>query len=258
MAVDFVGIQSTEHFKRMFQLTDHNFTVPSAIKRTGHARFRCGPSPSPSSSDSHGPSTSTRSAPVLFHLKQNSNEYLYNKSATETTSSSLSLSSTSTNSSSLLSPLNPGEEGSVSNGKQFCGLGIVAPAPTFSNRKPPLPSSHRKRCRAERPSVSLQGSSNRGCHCCKRRKLASKRVIIRVPITGSKVSSIPADDCSWKKYGEKRIDGSNYPRVYYKCNTGKGCPARKSVELDIFDSKMLIVTYAGEHIHAPTTILAQV
>ncbi|KAI3782255.1 hypothetical protein L2E82_12295 [Cichorium intybus] len=266
MAVDLVGIQTVEHVNRMFQLTNHDFAVSSnfkqavsTLKRTGHARFRRGPSPT--SSDSHGPSTSTQSAPAFIGSTGALNECCVSKSATDTTTSS---SSRSTNSSSLVSPLAAGEEATVSNGKQFSCLGIVAPAPAFSSRKPPLPSSHRKRCRADRPSVSLQGSgtkhysvSHSGCHCCKRRKLASKREIRRVPITGSKVTSIPADDFSWKKYGEKRIDGSPYPRVYYKCNTGKGCPARKSVELALDDSKMLLVTYDREHIHhhGPSPIL---
>ncbi|XP_076912742.1 WRKY transcription factor WRKY51-like [Bidens hawaiensis] len=240
MAVDLVGA----YLNRIFNLTNHDFAVSPNVNRTGHARFRRGPSPSPALSDSHGPSTSTQSAPACFR----SNEC----SVADTTSSS----SRSTNSSSLLSPLAGGEEVSVSNGKQFAGLGIVAPTPAFSSRKPPLPSSHRKRCRAERPSVSLHGSrsenysgSSSSCHCCKRRKITSKREIKRVPITGSKVTSVPADDYSWKKYGEKRIDGSIYPRVYYKCNTGRGCPARKCVEVAVEDSKMLVVTYAGEHIH---------
>ncbi|XP_076956371.1 putative WRKY transcription factor 17 [Bidens hawaiensis] len=248
MAVDLVGAQTAVHLNRIFNLTNHDFTVSPSVNRTGHARFRRGPSPSPAFPDSHGPSTSTQSAPACFR----SNECSFSKSVTDTTSSS----SRSTNSSSLLSPLAGGEEASVSNGKQFAGLGIVAPTPAFSSRKPPLPSSHRKRCRAERPSGSLHGSrsenylgSRSSCHCCKRRNIASKREIKRVPITGSKVTSVPADDYSWKKYGEKRIDGSIYPRVYYKCNNGKGCPARKSVEVAVDDSKMLVVTYAGEHIH---------
>ncbi|KAI3772110.1 hypothetical protein L6452_03285 [Arctium lappa] len=265
MAVDFVGIQSSEHLNRIFHLNNHDFALStdfkhavSALKRTGHARFRRGPSPS--SSDSHAPSTSTQSAPVFIGSTPASNECSFSKSVTDTTTTS----SRSTNSSSLISPLTAGEEGSVSNGKQFPCLGIVAPAPAFSSRKPPLPSSHRKRCRADRPSVSLQGSgsenhsvSRSGCHCCKRRKIASKREIRRVPITGSKVASIPADDFSWKKYGEKKIDGSPYPRVYYKCSTGKGCPARKRVELALDDPKMLLVTYDREHVHhqAPTPIL---
>ncbi|KAJ9548378.1 hypothetical protein OSB04_020921 [Centaurea solstitialis] len=261
MAVDFVGIQSSDHLNRIFTFNNHDFSV-SALKRTGHARFRRGPPPSPSSSDSHAPSTSTQSAPVFIGA---SNECSVSKSVTDTTTTS----SRSTNSSSLISPLTAGgggggEEGSVSNGKQFHSLGIVAPAPAFSSRKPPLPSSHRKRCRADRPSVSLQGSgseknhsaSRSGCHCCKRRKIASKREVRRVPITGSKVASIPADDFSWKKYGEKKIDGSPYPRVYYKCSTGKGCPARKRVEVAMDDSKMLLVSYDGDHHHqAPTSIL---
>ncbi|KAJ0788401.1 putative transcription factor WRKY family [Helianthus annuus] len=255
MAVDFVGVQSVQHLNRIFQVTNHEFAVSSncnppvsAIKRTGHARFRRGPSPA--LSDSHAPSTSTQSAPPFFR----SGECDFTRSVTDTTSSS----SRSTNSSSLLSPLSGGigEEASVSNGKQFAGLGIVAPTPAFSSRKPPLPSSHLKRC-----SVSLHGSrsenhsgSRNSCHCCKRRKISAKRVIKRVPITGSKFASVPADDYSWKKYGEKRIDGSPNPRVYYKCSTGKGCPARKCVELAVDDSKMLIVTYAGEHVHRRDTV----
>ncbi|KAL8241679.1 hypothetical protein R6Q59_011981, partial [Mikania micrantha] len=58
------------------------------------------------------------------------------------------------------------KDGSVSNGKQVSSLGNVASAPTFSSRKPPLQSTHRKRCMADRPVASVHGSC---CHCCKRR-----------------------------------------------------------------------------------------
>ncbi|MFS7900988.1 putative transcription factor WRKY family [Helianthus anomalus] len=253
MAVDFVGIQSTDHhLNRMFQLLTHDLNVSStythavsAFKRTGHARFRRGPSsttgvtngPSTSSSSSHSEGKSRDTTSFV------QNECVSNKSVTEITT-------TSTSSSSVVSSSTGGNlDGSVSNGKQFSSLGIVAPAPAFSSRKPPLPSTHRKRCSADRPVASVHGSGS-GCHCCsKRRKTGSKREIRRVPITGSKITSIPADDYSWKKYGEKKIDGSLYPRVYYKCITGKGCPARKRVELSADDSKMLIVTYDGEHRH---------
>ncbi|KAL8265238.1 hypothetical protein R6Q59_023368 [Mikania micrantha] len=229
MAVDCIGVQTVEHLNRIFHLSTHDFNVSSsytqavpALKRTGHARFRR--APSSSSSSSTGPSTSSQS-----------------DDKTEDSTSS------------IVSSL--AGEGSVSNGKQVSSLGIVAPAPTFSSRKPPLPSTHRKRCIADRPVASVHGSRS-GCHCCKRRKTGSKREIRRVPIVGSKVTSIPADDYSWKKYGEKKIDESPYPRVYYKCITGKGCPARKRVEFASKDSKMLLVTYDGEHRHrhAPTPV----
>ncbi|KVI01440.1 DNA-binding WRKY [Cynara cardunculus var. scolymus] len=210
MAVDCVGVQTVEHLSRMFQLTGHDFNVSSnfkhPVKRTGHARFRRGPPPS--STDSQGTSTSSQSEEKQQDV---SKECFSNKST----------SSRSTSSSSMVSSLlGGGSEGSVSNGKQFSSLGIVAPAPTFSSRKPPLPSTHRKRCSADRPTASLHGSgrenhsvSRSGCHCCKRRKIGSKREIRRVPIIGSKVTSIPADDYSWKKYGEKKIDGSPYPSL---------------------------------------------
>ncbi|KAI3827647.1 hypothetical protein L1987_01727 [Smallanthus sonchifolius] len=267
MAVDCVGVQPVDHLNRMFQLSNHDFSVSSSyeqaistLKRTGHARFRRGPSSS--STDTHGPSTSSQSEDKQLDLPLAVPKYCFsNRSATETTASSRSTSSSST----LSSLAGGGLEGSVSNGKQFSSLGIVAPAPTFSSRKPPLPSTNRKRCSADRPVASLHGSvkekennsvSRSGCHCCKRRKIGSKREVRRVPIIGSKVTSIPADDYSWKKYGEKRIYGSPYPRVYYKCSTGKGCPARKRVELAKGESNMLIVTYDGEHRHrlAPTPV----
>lgn len=262
MAVDCVGVQTVDNLNRMFQFTSQDFNVSSnykqavsGLKRTGHARFRRGPSSSSSSADSHGPSTSSQSEEKQQDVPLTvSKECFLNKSVSEAV-----VSSRSTSSSSMVSSLAGGglEEGSVSNGKQFSSLGIVAPSLTFSSRKPPLPSTHRKRCSADSPAASLHGSgrehhrsvSRSGCHCCKRRKIGSKREIRRVPIIGSKVTSIPADDYTWKKYGEKKIDGSHYPRVYYKCNTGKGCPARKRVELALDDSKMLLVTYDGEHRH---------
>nr|GFA71405.1 probable WRKY transcription factor 17 [Tanacetum cinerariifolium] len=222
MAVDYITSQTTPNH------------LTQSIKRAGHARFRRAPSLSPASSDSNGPSTSTQSAPVKLQSTEQSTSY--------TTSSS-----TSTNSSSFM--LSSGEEESVSNGKRFSFLGVVSPVPTFSARKPPLPSSHRKRYAVDRPTRS---ETNSGCHCCKRRKSTSKREIKRVPITGY---TIPADDYTWKKYGEKRTQGSRYPSVYYKCNTGKGCPARKRVEVTLDDSKMLLVAYAGEHVHGHAPVL---
>lgn len=73
---------------------------------------------------------------------------------------------------------------------------------------------------------------------------------IRVPASSSKVADVPADEYSWRKYGQKPIKGSPYPRGYYKCSTVKGCPARKHVERARDDPTMLIVTYEGEHRHA--------
>ncbi|XP_076927291.1 WRKY transcription factor WRKY51-like [Bidens hawaiensis] len=245
MAVDFVGVQPLNHINRIFQLPNHDFTA-SDTARTGHARFRRGQSFS-GGDNTNGPSVSSQSE----DKPRDSTQIVRNEcflTVTEKMTASASSSSEIT--------AGGGLDGSVSNGRQCSSLGIVAPSLTFSSRKPPLPANRRKRCSADRPVASVHRSgteshsaSRSGCHCCKRRKTGSKREIRRVPITGSKVTSIPADDYSWKKYGEKNIHGSNYPRVYYKCITVKGCPARKRVELATNDSKMIVVTYDGEHRH---------
>ncbi|KAK1417099.1 hypothetical protein QVD17_26221 [Tagetes erecta] len=248
MAVDFVGIQTAvQHLNRIFQLNNHDFnqTAISAFKRSGHARFRRAPPPS-SSSDPLTPSVSSRFEET--NATAASNDCYLKKTLTDATATASLQSLTSSLASSFA-------EGSVSNGRQLSSLGIVAPVPSFSSRKPPLPSSHRKRYSTDIASSSLHRSGREknhsftGCHCCKKRKIGSKREVRRIPITGSKVDSIPADDYSWKKYGEKKVAGSRFPRVYYKCNSVKGCPARKCIELAVTDSKMLIVTYDREHRH---------
>ncbi|KAK6142767.1 hypothetical protein DH2020_023115 [Rehmannia glutinosa] len=61
--------------------------------------------------------------------------------------------------------------------------------------------------------------------------------------------SLSSDMWSWRKYGQKPIKGSPYPRGYYKCSTLKGCMARKQVERHRADPGMFIVTYTAEHNH---------
>ncbi|XXG75905.1 hypothetical protein AAC387_Pa08g0374 [Persea americana] len=95
-------------------------------------------------------------------------------------------------------------------------------------------------------------ASTGGCHCSKRRKLRIKRTI-RVPAVSSKLADIPSDEFSWRKYGQKPIKGSPYPRSYYKCSSMRGCPARKHVERCFGDPTMLIVTYEGDHNHSKIT-----
>ncbi|CAN0860174.1 Probable WRKY transcription factor 11 [Linum grandiflorum] len=148
-------------------------------------------------------------------------------------------------------------DGSVSNGK--LGSSIFLSPPTASAGRPPLSSVpySKKRCHEHVHSEDLSGNfsgSNSGkCHCSKRRKNRVKKTI-RVPAISSKIADIPADEYSWRKYGQKPIKGSPYPRGYYKCSTMRGCPARKHVERATDDPAMLIVTYEGEHRHAQPAV----
>ncbi|XP_073301883.1 WRKY transcription factor 22-like isoform X1 [Primulina huaijiensis] len=82
----------------------------------------------------------------------------------------------------------------------------------------------------------------------KRRKNQHKRVVIQVS-----ADDITSDKWAWRKYGQKPIKGSPYPRSYYRCSSSKGCLARKQVEQSCDDPGMFILTYTAEHSHSLPT-----
>lgn len=135
--------KSSDDFKKHF--------VP---KKTGHARFRRAPVDTSGCSVQSEPVNTISPDLTKNIVKQNQD------------------SGTSSGSSSLIC----GEEGTVSNGKPV----FSTPAPrTFSSGKPPLPTSHRKRCRELEVSQGLlsRPNSSRGCHCCKRRYFTTIPII---------------------------------------------------------------------------------
>ncbi|CAN4105083.1 unnamed protein product [Withania somnifera] len=88
-----------------------------------------------------------------------------------------------------------------------------------------------------------------------RKRRGAKKKVISVPIIeadGSRGKGEvypPPDSWSWRKYGQKPIKGSPYPRGYYRCSSSKGCPARKQVERSRLDPTMLLITYCSDHNH---------
>ncbi|KAI3800805.1 hypothetical protein L1987_28901 [Smallanthus sonchifolius] len=84
----------------------------------------------------------------------------------------------------------------------------------------------------------------------------TKKRVVHVPIKeveGSRLkgetNAPPSDSWAWRKYGQKPIKGSPYPRGYYRCSSSKGCPARKQVERSRTDPAMVMVMYSCEHNH---------
>ncbi|EPS65077.1 hypothetical protein M569_09702, partial [Genlisea aurea] len=99
----------------------------------------------------------------------------------------------------------------------------------------------------------VQISSPRNTGIKRRRNQSKKVVCIPAPAPPSNSRSsgevVPSDLWAWRKYGQKPIKGSPYPRGYYRCSSSKGCLARKQVERSRTDPNMLVITYSSEHNH---------
>ncbi|KAK7246207.1 hypothetical protein RIF29_41067 [Crotalaria pallida] len=102
-------------------------------------------------------------------------------------------------------------------------------------------------------AVAVQISSSPRNPALKRRKNQAKKVVcIPAPSAANSRQTgevVPSDLWAWRKYGQKPIKGSPYPRGYYRCSSSKGCSARKQVERSRTDPNMLVITYTSEHNH---------
>ncbi|AQK90197.1 WRKY transcription factor 22-like [Zea mays] len=116
-------------------------------------------------------------------------------------------------------------------------LGLATPQPRNNEAPPP----------AKRPRTPYRSNNGVGGPTRSKRKKkksqTSKKEVARVPVGAS------PDPWAWRKYGQKPIKGSPYPRGYYRCSTDKDCRARKQVERCRTDPSTLIVGYTGEHSH---------
>ncbi|XP_048438541.1 probable WRKY transcription factor 14 isoform X1 [Pyrus x bretschneideri] len=112
-------------------------------------------------------------------------------------------------------------------------------------------SSAAKGCLLENTGMQISSPRNPGIKRS-RKSQAKKVVCIPAPAAANSRPTgevVPSDLWAWRKYGQKPIKGSPYPRGYYRCSSSKGCSARKQVERSRTDPNMLVITYTSEHNH---------
>ncbi|CAK9322309.1 unnamed protein product [Citrullus colocynthis] len=63
------------------------------------------------------------------------------------------------------------------------------------------------------------------------------------------------DGYRWRKYGQKAVKNSPFPRSYYRC-TSASCNVKKRVERSFADPTVVVTTYEGQHTH-PSPILTR-
>ncbi|KAK3137887.1 hypothetical protein QOZ80_5AG0361730 [Eleusine coracana subsp. coracana] len=106
-------------------------------------------------------------------------------------------------------------------------------------------------------------------HNCKRsskEEKKKKKKTARQPRVAFKTKSEVdhlEDGYRWRKYGQKAVKNSSYPRSYYRCTAAR-CGVKKLVERSQQDPSSVITTYEGQHTHpnpvgtgARTTLLLQ-
>ncbi|XP_076896643.1 putative WRKY transcription factor 70 [Bidens hawaiensis] len=86
--------------------------------------------------------------------------------------------------------------------------------------------------------ILAPAKGRRGCY--KRRKTIDSRM---------EVSDTIEDGYAWRKYGQKEILNSNFPRCYFRCThkQGHGCKALKQVQKLEDGSNMFHIIYFGHH-----------
>ncbi|KAG0496742.1 hypothetical protein HPP92_001433 [Vanilla planifolia] len=93
-----------------------------------------------------------------------------------------------------------------------------------------------------------QGGSTSQRTSMRRRESGETRTV-QIPALHAGNMELPPDDgYTWRKYGQKDILGSRFPRSYYRCtHKNFGCDAKKKVQRLDQEPCLFEITYCGQH-----------
>nr|KYP53762.1 WRKY transcription factor 55 [Cajanus cajan] len=94
----------------------------------------------------------------------------------------------------------------------------------------------------------IVASSSRSRKRSKDANQEKEKIMVPAPQFGN-TEMPPEDGFTWRKYGQKEILGSKYPRSYYRCTHQKlyECQAKKQVQRLDDNPNIFEVTYRGKH-----------
>ncbi|XP_068654982.1 probable WRKY transcription factor 57 [Aristolochia californica] len=122
---------------------------------------------------------------------------------------------------------------------------VPSPSTTKSGDTIPSISSSSSEEPLEKPLIPDEKSAE----IANDKKKGHKR--LRLPrfafMTKSEVDHLE-DGYRWRKYGQKAVKNSPFPRSYYRCTNSK-CSVKKRVERSYEDPSIVITTYEGQHCH---------
>ncbi|KAG7542405.1 WRKY domain [Arabidopsis thaliana x Arabidopsis arenosa] len=115
------------------------------------------------------------------------------------------------------------------------------------------PGEDSGKSRRKRELVGEEDQSSKKVGKTKKNEVKKQREPRVSFMTKSEVDHLE-DGYRWRKYGQKAVKNSPYPRSYYRCTTQR-CNVKKRVERSFQDPTVVITTYEGQHNHPIPTNL---
>jgi len=87
----------------------------------------------------------------------------------------------------------------------------------------------------------------------KGKKRKREEVVRKLEVECSSNINVLDDGYHWRKYGQKKVKGTPFPRAYYRCtNTTTKCNVRKMIEET--QTGTVLISYEGSHNHLPEDV----